>query len=100
MAVSKTLSGDKNPDDPLTNLGITKPSARLQNQFGTVNQEYHIQGVIDLPPDSGLFLKDKSGEDIQVGKFVLKGNNTEWAELNQKLIGSKLTENTSFRDAK
>ena len=44
MTVSSLSDGKtKNMEDPLTNLGITKPGSRLITQYGTINQEYHLR---------------------------------------------------------
>lgn len=97
MAVSKKLSGAKNEEDPLTNLGMTKPGARLQNKFGTINQEYHLHGFINLPDDSGLYLKDQTGKDKLVGQLVKKNGALAWSGLKSVLIQAALRENEHFR---
>lgn len=65
-----TATGEKNREDPLTNLGMTKPSSRLQTRFGTINQEYFLNGRITVPKDSGLFLKDATGKDLPVAEYA------------------------------
>lgn len=62
--------GNKNKEDPLTNMGITKPSSRLQTQFGTINQEYFKKTYVKVPEGSGLFLKDSTGKDTQVATYA------------------------------
>lgn len=96
MAVSRNLAGDKNAQDPLTNLGITKPGSRLTNQFGTINQEYHLGVPVTLAPGSGLYLKDKTGVDKLVGSLELVGNNSEWVDLKTVLIKKAMHENKVF----
>lgn len=97
MAVSKKLSGAKNEDDPLTNLGMTKPGARLRNKFGTINQEYHLAGFINLPADSGLYLKDQTGKDTLVGQLIEKDGALAWSNMKTGLIQARLRENEHFR---
>jgi hypothetical protein len=65
-----TATGEKNREDPLTNLGMTKPSSRLQTRFGTINQEYFLNDRITVPKDSGLFLKDATGKDLPVAVYA------------------------------
>ena len=97
MAVSTKLSGAKNEEDPLTNLGMTKPGSRLQNKFGTINQEYHLQGFVNLPEQSGLWLKDQTGKDKVVGRLVKKDGVMAWSALKVGLIRAALIENEHFR---
>jgi hypothetical protein len=97
MLTTLTADGKKNRDDPLTNMGMTKPSARLQTEFGTINQEYHIS-YFAVPKDSGLWLKDETGTDTPVGKMVKTDNGLEWGELNEALISSKLAANQRIKD--
>jgi hypothetical protein len=98
MLVSTKLDQrTKNEEDPLTNLGITKPGVRLENKFGTINQEYHLRDLVELPEGSGLFLKDKTGKDKQVGKLVPHNGQLQWSELKADLIQAALSENDAFR---
>ena len=102
MAVSTKEDGkSKNEDDPLTNLGMTKPSARLINQFSTINQEYHLGGHrIPIPKDSGLYLKDSTGEDKLVAMFISdEDGNLKWDSINDVLIGQAIQENNDFRNS-
>lgn len=100
MAVSKKLSGQKNEDDPLTNLGITKPGARLKNKFGTINQEYHLSERVNLPPGSGLWLKDETGQDKPIGQLIEEEpGKFKWSlsETNVALIKQAIQKNEDFR---
>jgi hypothetical protein len=102
MLTTLTADMKKNKEDPLTNMGMTKPSSRLQTEFGTINQEYHI-GLFDVPEGSGLWLKDKTGTDTLVGQFVQNPNNSnqiEWGSLDVNIIEKKLTENSDLRSKK
>jgi hypothetical protein len=95
MLTTLTADKKKNKEDPLTNMGMTKPSTRLQTEFGTINQEYHT-GYFPVPEGSGLWLKDATGVDTLVGEFIANpenSNTVEWGNLNEDLIGQKLTEN-------
>jgi len=99
MLTTLTADQKKNKEDPLTNMGMTKPSSRLQTAFGTINQEYHI-GRMDVPEGSGLWLKDATGVDILVGQFIpnpANSNKVEWGNLNKDLIKAKLSENEALR---
>jgi hypothetical protein len=102
MLTTLTADKKKNKEDPLTNMGMTKPSSRLQTEFGTINQEYHI-GLFDVPEGSGLWLKDSTGVDTLVGQFVQNPNNSnqiEWGNLDENIINKKLTENSDLRKKK
>ncbi len=102
MLTTLTADKKKNKEDPLTNMGMTKPSSRLQTEFGTINQEYHI-GLFDVPEGSGLWLKDATGVDTLVGQFVQNPNNSnqiEWGSLDENIINKKLTENSDLRKKK
>ena len=92
-----TLNADKtkNEEDPLTNLGMTKPSSRLQTPFGTINQEYYLKPGFLVPAGSGLYLKDSDGNDTLVGEMIKIKNtdNVAWGNLNRMLILDKITEN-------
>ncbi|GEM_PF-2269432 len=73
MTVSSLSDGvTKNMEDPLTNLGITKPGSRLISQYGTINQEYHLSEVVKVKESSGLWLKDSTGVDTQVADCYMK----------------------------
>ena len=102
MEVSAKEDGEtKNPDDPLTNLGMTKPSARLKGTFQTINQEYHV-GPIVLPEGSGLWLKDDSKKDTQVAKLtkISKGgkDSLSWEFIDSAIAKKEaaLQENIDF----
>ena len=100
MLTTLTADQKKNKEDPLTNMGMTKPGSRLQTEFGTINQEYHIKGPIDVPQGSGLWLKDATGVDKLVGQFISNPENSnklEWGDLNTDLIQAKLAENEALR---
>jgi hypothetical protein len=101
MEVSTKEDGTKNEDNPLTNLGMTKPSARLINQFSTINQEYHLNGHrIPIPEGSGLHLKDSTGEDKLVARFISdEDGNLKWDNINDVLIGQAIQENNDFRNS-
>ena len=104
MAVSTKEDGStKNPHDPLTNLGMTKPSSRLKNSFTTINQEYHLGDVnIPVPESSGLWLKDETGKDTQIATFA-RASQTEglkWV-FDQSTISKRnaaIKENQDFHD--
>ncbi len=108
MAVSVNLAGEKNPEDPLTNLGITKPSSRLQNRFGTINQEYHFGNArATVPKGSGIWLKGapkRPGDavpDVQVAELqdVVGHQHPAWVLLPgaRERIDAALAENRAFR---
>ena len=100
MLTTLTADQKKNKEDPLTNMGMTKPSSRLQTAFGTINQEYHI-GRMNVPEGSGLWLKDATGVDILVGQFIpnpANSNKVEWGNLKKDLIEAKLSENEALRN--
>jgi hypothetical protein len=100
MLTTLTADQKKNKEDPLTNMGMTKPGSRLQTEFGTINQEYHIKDPIDVPEGSGLWLKDATGVDKLVGQFIWNPENSnklEWGDLNIDLIQAKLAENEIVR---
>ncbi|MFN6033011.1 MAG: hypothetical protein ACK48B_02945, partial [Dolichospermum sp.] len=100
MLTTLTADHKKNKEDPLTNMGMTKPGSRLQTAFGTINQEYYIKGRMDVPEGSGLWLKDSTGVDILVGQFIpnpANSNKLEWGNLNKDLIEVKLYENKALR---
>lgn len=102
MLTTLTADMKKNKEDPLTNMGMTKPSSRLQTEFGTINQEYHI-GLFDVPEGSGLWLKDATGIDTLVGQLVPNPKNSnlvEWGSLNEDLMKQKLKENSDLRSKK
>ena len=102
MLTTLTADQKKNKEDPLTNMGMTKPSSRLQTSFGTVNQEYHI-ARFNVPEGSGLWLKDATGVDTLVGQFIpnpANSNKLEWGKLKEVLIGQKLGENEALRSGK
>ena len=100
--------GNKNKEDPLTNMGITKPSSRLQTQFGTINQEYFKKTYVKVPEGSGLWLKDSTGKDTQVATYALNptfdpASKTElqykWFVTDEmaKLINKRLQDNEDLR---
>jgi hypothetical protein len=95
MTVSTLLDGTKNPDDPLTNLGMTKPSARLQTSFGTINQEFYLPGAINLDKDSGLWLKDSTGNDQKVGVFEEVNGKILFRVTNELTLNAALEQNKS-----
>ena len=100
MLTTLTADQKKNKEDPLTNMGMAKPSSRLQTAFGTINQEYHI-GRMNVPEGSGLWLKDSTGVDILVGQFIpnpANSNTVEWGNLKKDLIEAKLSENEALRN--
>ena len=100
MLTTLTANQKKNKEYPLTNMGMTNPSSRFQTAFGTINQEYHITGFLPLPEGSGLWLKDATGVDTLVGQFIpnpANSNKIEWGNLNEALIGQKLSENEALR---
>jgi hypothetical protein len=103
-----TATGEKNREDPLTNLGMTKPSSRLQTRFGTINQEYFLAGRITVPENSGLFLKDATGKDLPVAAYAPNPsfqpdgpdkNQFKWIANDDQiaLISRKLQENVDRR---
>ena len=89
------MDGTKNPDDPLTNLGMTKPSARLQTSFGTINQEFYLPGAINLDKDSGLWLKDSTGNDQKVGVFEEVNGKILFRVTNELTLNAALEQNKS-----
>ncbi|MEB3294999.1 MAG: DUF4157 domain-containing protein [Synechococcales bacterium] len=110
MCVSRKSSGQKNEDDPLTNLGMTKPGVRLKNKFGTINQEYYLTEPVQIPPGAGLWLKDETGKDQQVGRLIEEakdmGNGNQevqlkWSlsEADIELINQAIKDNETFRQA-
>ncbi|MFT5582856.1 MAG: hypothetical protein ACI9VR_000433 [Cognaticolwellia sp.] len=97
--VTRKLSGEgSNPQDPLTNLGMTRQGSRLNTSFGTINQEYVITEYFELPPGSGLYLKDHSGKDTLVGtlKAAEQGGGARWGELREEILKAKLKANKNF----
>ena len=91
----------KNQEDPLTNMGMTKPSSRLQTDFETINQEYHIKTMFPVSEGSKLYLKGSDGVDVEVGEMV-KNQNTgklEFGNLKTDVINKKLKENQSVRES-
>jgi len=98
MTLSTLSDGvSKNTEDPLTNLGMTRAGSRLITNFGTINQEYHMNGnYIKVKADSGLWLKDSTGKDTQVatcedvqGKILFKVIDDQSDKLNAALIENK-----------
>ena len=98
MTLSTLSDGkSKNSEDPLTNLGMTRAGSRLITKFGTINQEYHMNGTrIQVKADSGLWLKDSTGKDIQVatcedvqGKILFKVIDDQSDKLNAALAENK-----------
>jgi hypothetical protein len=87
----------KNTEDPLTNLGMTKPGDRLQSDFSTINQEYHIENRFNVPPGARLYLKDATGKDQEVGQLINHNGRVEFGNLNTEVINAKLDENRNFR---
>lgn len=96
--VTRKLVGEgSNPQDPLTNLGMTAQASRLNTVFGTINQEYTITEYFELPTGSGLYLKDHSGKDTLVGTLNAdKDGNARWGELREKILKAKLKANQNF----
>lgn len=94
--VTRKLQGQgSNPQDPLTNLGMTRKGSRLTTEFGTINQEYYLSEYFELPQGSGLWLKDASGVDQQVGTLSTNDEGElRWGELNQALMDQRLRVNT------
>jgi len=100
MLTTLTADQKKNKEDPLTNMGMTKPGSRLQTEFGAINQEYHIKDPMDVSEGSGLWLKDATGVDKLVGQFISNPENSnklKWGDLNTDLIQAKLAENEILR---
>lgn len=93
--VTRKLNGQgSNPQDPLTNLGMTRKGSRLTTEFGTINQEYYLAEFFELPEGSGLWLKDASGTDTQVGTLAATdAGELRWGQLNEDVMRAKLGEN-------
>lgn len=99
MTVSSLSDGKtKNIEDPLTNLGITKPGSRLITQYGTLNQEYHLGEVVPVNINSGLWLKDSTGQDTQLATCYEKFGKVlfEIIPAMQDKLNIALAENKEF----